>query len=102
MPRLDQLAKVIRSKNAGPYQITLDVLFDDQENYQRVVASDVITLENVARLLRLDAGDIAVYFHPGALAVKITIPRKAPAGSIGDVDLYGAQQHVWLYDVVVP
>ena len=37
--RLYELAKVLRSKNSGPYEITLDILFDDPEKYRRVVDS---------------------------------------------------------------
>jgi hypothetical protein len=43
-----------------------------------------------------------VYRYPPAHAVKITVRRAHPAGSVEDVDLYGAQQHVWLYDIEVP
>ena len=33
-----------------------------------------------------------IYFDP-AKAVKITIVRPIPSGSLGETDVYGAQQH---------
>ena len=50
---LGDLASVIRSKNAGPFEVTLDILFDDPETYRRVKASGVLTVPRVARLFRL-------------------------------------------------
>ena len=32
--RLIDIAAVIRSKNAGPYELTLDIVFTDREWYQ--------------------------------------------------------------------
>lgn len=33
-----------------------------------------------------------IYFDP-AKAVKVTIKRPIPSGALGEVDVYGAQQH---------
>jgi hypothetical protein len=100
--QLQDIAAVIRSKNAGPYQVTFDVLFDDDTVYRRVSNAKVLTPESVAARLGIDCSDVAVYEHPLARALKVTVRRKAPAGSVEDSDLYGAQQHVWLYDIEVP
>lgn len=102
MQRLEDLAKVIRSKNAGPFYLTLDVLFGDGASYRRVADAGVITAETIAALYRRPVGDIRVYLHPGALAIKVSIVRPVPAGSLHDTDIYGAQQHVLLYDIAVP
>lgn len=102
MPTLDQLAKVIRSKNAGPFYLTLDVLFGDEATYRRVVDSAVITRESMARLYRMPLEKVNVYNHDSALAIKVTLGRWTPAGSLADTDIYGAQQHVPLYSVAVP
>ena len=39
MTRLRDLAKLIRTKNAGPFQLTLDIMFPDSRTYEHVVAS---------------------------------------------------------------
>ena len=101
MARLDEIAKVIRSKNAGPYCLTLDVLFGDEASYRRVAAAGAITREKMAALYRQPVGNVQVYQHPAALAMKVSIVRAAPAGSVADTDLYGAQQHVLLYPIEI-
>ena len=97
------LAKVIRSKNAGPYQLSVDFLFDDRATYDRVVRSEVITREVVAELYGLPLERVrGVYFWATALAVKVTLDRDVSAGAPGDRDCYGAQQHAPLLAIRVP
>ncbi len=102
MARLDEIAKVIRSKNAGPFCLTLDVLFADRVAYERVLASGEITREKMAALYRQPPDHVQVFHHPVALAMKVSIVRAVPAGSVADTDLYGAQQHVLLYPLQIP
>jgi hypothetical protein len=101
--RLYDLAKVLRSKNAGPFELTLDIIFDDEERYQTVKRSGVIDRELVCRLYRVRPEDVhhLVYFD-AALAIKITIKRPIDSGGVGDTDVYGAQQHAPLIDVMIP
>jgi hypothetical protein len=100
--RLTELAQVIRSKNAGPYFLTLDVLADSPGTYQRLVGSGVFTRDNIARLYHRDPSEVEVYEYPAALGIKMTFARAAIAGSLADTDLYGAQQHVPLFDLDIP
>jgi len=91
---LTQLAEVIRSKNAGPYELTLDIIFKDQETYEKVKAGQAITRELIAGLYRIPVDQIIalVEFDP-ARAIKITMVRPRPSGDLGETDVYGAQQH---------
>jgi hypothetical protein len=102
MARLDEIAKVIRSKNAGPFCVTVDLLFADEASYRRVVDSGQVTLAKMAQLYRQPPDNVQVFHHPAALAMKISIVRPAPAGSVADTDLYGAQQHVLMYPIEIP
>ncbi len=101
MTRLDQIAKVIRSKNAGPFCLTLDILFGDERAYQRVVDANAITRERMSELYRQPSEEVQVFHHKQALAMKISLVRKVPAGAIRDTDLYGAQHHVLLYPIEI-
>ncbi|HWL13437.1 MAG TPA: DUF4387 domain-containing protein [Ureibacillus sp.] len=98
--KLVEKAKILRSKNAGPFEITLDVLFDSKKDYEEVKGSDVITKEKIAEIYNLSIEDIhhLVYFDQ-ALGIKITIARKISSGSPGDRDVYGAQQHAPLMNL---
>lgn len=94
MTRLSELATVVRSKNAGPCQLTFDVFFEDDESYQRVVDSGAINPVAVASLFDVPQEAIlGIYELNQILAVKISIRRTVPAGDPGDTDVYGAQQH---------
>jgi len=101
--KLSQLAKTIRSKNAGVDKITFDIIFPERGVYERVRASNVLTRETVCRLFGIGPERIAdfVFFDP-AYAVKFTIYRERPSGSPGDADIFGAQQYAPLLDVEVP
>jgi len=101
--KLVDLAKVLRSKNAGPFELTLDILFDDAEKYELVKESGVIDRDLVCRLYGIPPEEVhhLVFFDP-ALAIKITIKRPIESGGIGDSDVYGAQQHAPLFDVSIP
>jgi hypothetical protein len=103
--KLSDLAKTIRSKNAGVDKITFDIIFSDRTAYERVKASHVITKESVASLYGIEPERISdfVLFDP-ACAVKFTIyrDRDRPSGSPGDPDIFGAQQYAPLLDIEVP
>jgi len=100
---LRSLATVIRSKNAGPFRLTLDILFRDAETYQRLKTSGAITPELIAGLYRLPADRVTdfVWFDPGR-ALKITLVRPVSSGAPGDTDVYGAQQHAPLLGLELP
>lgn len=102
MAKLKDLAKVCKSKNAGPFEVTIDVMFETREIYDRVVGSGVINEALFAKLYGVDAKDVLYTPYPAALAVKGTIPRRVSSGDVGDTDVYGAQQHAPLLDVEIP
>jgi hypothetical protein len=90
---LTELASVIRSKNAGPLCVTLDLFFRDQESYERAAQSDALNLNAIATLYGLLRTQIRRFDMPEILAIKLSMPRTVCAGHPGDGDLYGAQQH---------
>ena len=101
--RLSELAKTVRSKNAGVDLITFDIIFSDRATYERVKRARVVTRESVCALYRLSPERIAdfVEFDPGN-AIKFTIYRLRPSGSPGDPDIFGAQQYAPLLDIEMP
>lgn len=103
MRRLSDLACVVRSKNAGPFELTLDLIFPDRETYEGVKRTGYFTRERVAALYRVPVDDVyeIVCFDP-ANAIKITLARHRPQGSVGESDTYGAQQHAPLLAVELP
>jgi hypothetical protein len=96
-----ELCNLIRTKNAGPFEIGLDLIFKNKDVYQKAKESKQITKELISELYDIPVEHIKVFFwfDEGSL-LKITIPRKA-AGSPGEHDLYGDQQHVPLLEINV-
>ena len=52
--KLRDLAKTIRSKNAGVDHITFDIIFADRGHFERVRDSGVLNAGTVARLFAID------------------------------------------------
>ncbi|CAN5462586.1 DUF4387 domain-containing protein [soil metagenome] len=101
MTYLMDIAKVIRSKNAGPRCTTLDIMFETQADYERVAASGRIDAPLISQLYQLPAADVKIIQYPLCRAMKIVIPRKVTAGDPGDRDVYGAQQHARLFRIEI-
>ena len=92
--KLKDIAQVIRSKNAGPYELTLDVLLKDQEMFDRIREAGIINKAVIAKLYRIPEEDVlSIVYFPNAKAIKATIVRPLPSGALGERDVYGAQQH---------
>ena len=100
---MSDIAKTIRSKNAGVDKVTFDVIFPDRASYERVRESGILSRDAVGRIFGIDAAQITdhVEFDP-VLAIKFTIYRRVPSGSPGDADIFGSQQYGPLLDIEVP
>ena len=102
MPKLKEIAKACKSKNAGPYELTLDIMFEDAETFEKVRKTGVISPALIARLYHVPAESVVFTEFPPAHAYKATIERRIASGAVGDSDVYGAQQHAPLLDVEIP
>ena len=101
--QISALAEVVRSKNASPFRVTVDLLFADRATYEHVKRSGVLTVQAVA-----DAYEVAreqvegIYFVDQARGVKVTIRKTYPSDHFLSWDCYGAQQHLPLAALEVP
>jgi hypothetical protein len=102
MPKLKDIAKACKSKNAGPFELTLDIMFDSAETFEKVRRSGVISPQLIASLYRVPVESVVFTEFPPAFAYKATIERRIASGAVGDTDVYGAQQHAPLLDVEIP
>ena len=98
--KLVDITNIIRSKNAGPYELTFDLMFKTPEWFEKVCRANVINEELICEKYKIQPEDIIkiVEFSP-ASAIKITIKRPIPSGSLSETDVYGAQQHAPLLDL---
>ena len=100
---LREIAKVVRSKNAGPFEITLDIIFKNRADFEAVKKSGVITRELISALYNVPTKSIITFgFFDLVNAVKITLPRPRAQGGVGETDMHAAQQHAPLQEIRVP
>src|ERR1700730_7669998 len=102
MPELWQFTKLIRSKNAGPFELTFDLMFRDRESYDRVLKSCILTPETVARLYGVRPEEVHFFSIDRILTLKFSIPRKVFSSDVSDTDVYGGQFHGPLVRLLVP
>lgn len=97
---LASITDVIRSKNAGPYELTFDIMFTTRAWFERAVAAGVFNTALICRLYRIPPEDVlGIIAYAPAKAIKVTIRRPICSGDIGETDVYGAQQHAPLLDL---
>jgi hypothetical protein len=101
MTTLFDLCSLIRSKNAGPFVLTFDVMFSSKENYERAKRSQPLTKGVLAAIYRQREEDITLVYHDHALAIKASMPRPIFQGELQDGDCYGGQQYVPLLELEV-
>ena len=101
MAKLKDIAKACKSKNAGPYELTLDIMFADAATFDKVRKTGVISPALIAALYRVPVESVVFTEFPPAHAYKATIERRIASGAVGDTDVYGAQQHRPMLDVEI-
>lgn len=101
MTKLGEIAKYIRSKNAGPFWVTIDIFFETEEDYQQVVNSSRINADSIAGLYGIPAEHVKIFCLPDLKVIKISFPRQTPQGSPSERDMHSGQQYVPLLDFVL-
>ena len=90
--QLIDIAKILRSKNAGPLYITFDIIFHSTDDMRAVLAS--LTREQIAQAYAVDPATVQIIPYEIVDSIKITFPRKIVSGCIAEDDVYGCQQHM--------
>lgn len=91
--KLYDKAFVCRSKNAGPFQVTIDLMFNDMASFQEVMNSQAFTAERIGKLYNVAPDKVAIKPFERILTIKVVLPRNSSSGSPSDCDVYGSQQH---------
>src|SRR6266699_112862 len=98
-PTLGELALEVRSKNAGPFWMTLEAFMPDEETYR--IADALITPELITELYRVTPASLQIFRIPNLLVIKVSFPRPIPQGSLRDRDMHAGQHHVPLASIAV-
>jgi hypothetical protein len=101
MPKVSEVCRNVRSKNAGPFWITLDLWFPDRESFDRYSSSDALQPAANGALYGADPAQIKFFPVPNLFVVKISYPRERAQGGVMERDMHGGQQYVRLLDVML-
>lgn len=101
MPRLKDVCRYVRSKNAGPFWLTIDLFFDSADSYRLYRDNPVISAASIATLYGVDVDLVKRFMADSLGAVKLSIPRTQPQGGVVERDMHGGQQFVPLLDLVL-
>jgi hypothetical protein len=102
MAKLRELARMIRSKNAGPFELTIDIIFQDQPTYERVKKSGKVSKEFIAGMFHIGPEKVKLFHYDPAFAIKASVPRYTISGDPDEVDVFAGQQYPQLVDLEIP
>lgn len=93
-PTLGELALEVRSKNAGPFWVTMELFMRTAQDYAIVADERFIDEQVIAGLYGVDAAGVQIFRIPALNVVKISFPRPVAQGSLRDRDIHAGQHHV--------
>lgn len=100
MKHIREIARVIRSKNSSPFELTLDIILKERADFERLREKNAVTRELIAEIYGVGLEEVGkvIYFEP-AKAIKVGLRRAVSSGAPFDTDVYGAQQHAPLLNL---
>ena len=89
MARLADLAANIRSKNAGPFWVTVDIFCGEAARFEEI--RHRLHTETVCARLQADPATVKRFDIESLAVIKFSVIRPAVQGSRFDRDMHGAQ-----------
>ena len=99
MNTIESTVKYIRSKNAGPFWLTIDAFCNNVEDTERVAAAFENNRAKIAADFQVKSEDLQIYCLMNIFVAKISLPRVPIEGSRNERDMHGGQQYVSLLDI---
>ena len=99
--KLGKLARLICSKNAGPFWVTFDIMFANDTDFERAVSAKVLTKNWIARTYQVSEDSVIFLGIFAARAIKFSFPRPRIQGDPGEIDMYSGHQYAPLMDLEV-
>jgi hypothetical protein len=101
MPTIGQTAKYVRSKNAGPFWMTIDIFCETEETFEELKHSTRINTRLIAEIYQVPEESVRIFYIEALNVMKISFPRPSPQGSKFEKDMHSGQQYVQLLDTVI-
>jgi hypothetical protein len=91
---------LIRSKDAGPFMLTIDLFFADADSRRAFLDAEVFSAARISELYGVDPEQVQIYDLADIGAMKISFPRPVISGDLGDTDITGGQQYALVVDMI--
>ena len=101
MPKLRDVCRHIRSKNAGPFWVTVDMFFKDDDAYRQYSCDPALSPELFQQLYGADPSAVKIFRISNLNTIKVSYPRTRPQGWRGERDMHSGQQCYPLLNVDV-
>ena len=101
MSSLREVAKYVRSKNAGPFWVTIDIFCVDGATFDQIRRAPSLSAASVARIYGVQADSVQIFQDDLLKVIKISFPRLVVQGSLRDADSHAGQYFVPLLDAQV-
>ena len=98
---IEQTVRAIRSKNAGPFWVTVDAFCNNQEDTTLVSSCFTRNRSEIARIFNVDESLVKIFTLTNISVVKVSVPRIPIEGARDEKDMHGGQQYVSLLDLEV-
>lgn len=99
MPKLRDVAQKVRSKNAGPFWLTIDIFCGDTDAYMQV--TEMLKTGQVAKAFAAEPQLIKRFDIADLNVVKFSLPRPTIQGARDDRDMHGASWAALLAEVEI-
>ena len=99
MPKVREVCRHVRSKVAGPFWVTIDLMFDSEESFDRYAQSPVLGAASIASVYGVDPAQVRHYPVPTLKVLKISYPRRSSQGGVEERDLHSGQQYTYILDL---
>jgi hypothetical protein len=101
MATIGETAYYVRSKNAGPFWVTVDIFCGEKDVFEKLSASTSITKEKVAEVYGVKSEEVKIFYIPNLNVIKISYPRVMPQGQKYERDMHAGQQYVQIAELEV-
>jgi hypothetical protein len=101
MVQVKDIARYVRSKNAGPFWVTIEIFCDDETSYQIIKNSPNISKEKLARMYQVKGESVKVFYIDSLRVIKFSYPRPLPSGHKYENDMHTGQQYIRLAEAEV-
>jgi hypothetical protein len=101
MAKVEDIAVYVRSKNAGPFWVTIEIFCDSDEAYKKIISSPNLRREKVAELYGVDPSRVKAFEIDSLRVKKYSFPRPLPSGHKYENDMHCGQQYIRLAEIEV-